>query len=478
MALIICPECGGKLSDKADFCPHCGYNQFKCEEEKVLRDICEKKDTQYNKYLDMTEKELNLLVEKYIKRAYPQLFGHDVALQQKESFDILRDVFVALEKINSSNKLVLMTKRFSKEPYLHLALFIATSHYIAISKNYLEKVLNTSFSDAYTEIGLHLEVMTDDFGEVYVLEEKYNDFLQFSSLYSKIRFKEKNEVQGNYIIYQYGSSVDNEHQLPNAQVSLHLGDCCAVDKEMRQHMIEKTVWDSPAINKQSNVNFAKRAAIGGIIAGPVGAIVGVASGIDKDSKLQENNNSTNNYHIEYVNDDSYILSLTSNIVWGMKFSFLINEHRANYIRFDNTVYEKMDELYIELKKKLLLAQRYRQQMFAWMSVNNDISGFCENSDEALECLKYYNENLYDQINKEIQEKKKNETFEKEKKKNQYILGIEEKEKALFEWQEKYDLYKNKKFGEGKKMKDYCYSQLVKFQEEIKSLKEALDYLEG
>ena len=24
MALIQCPECGGKLSDKADFCPHCG----------------------------------------------------------------------------------------------------------------------------------------------------------------------------------------------------------------------------------------------------------------------------------------------------------------------------------------------------------------------------------------------------------------------------------------------------------------------
>ena len=24
MALIVCPECGGKLSDKAEYCPHCG----------------------------------------------------------------------------------------------------------------------------------------------------------------------------------------------------------------------------------------------------------------------------------------------------------------------------------------------------------------------------------------------------------------------------------------------------------------------
>ena len=25
MALMICPECGGQVSDKAHTCPHCGY---------------------------------------------------------------------------------------------------------------------------------------------------------------------------------------------------------------------------------------------------------------------------------------------------------------------------------------------------------------------------------------------------------------------------------------------------------------------
>ena len=25
MALMICPECGGQVSDKAHACPHCGY---------------------------------------------------------------------------------------------------------------------------------------------------------------------------------------------------------------------------------------------------------------------------------------------------------------------------------------------------------------------------------------------------------------------------------------------------------------------
>ena len=25
MALMLCPECGGQVSDKAHTCPHCGY---------------------------------------------------------------------------------------------------------------------------------------------------------------------------------------------------------------------------------------------------------------------------------------------------------------------------------------------------------------------------------------------------------------------------------------------------------------------
>ena len=39
------------------------------------------------------------------------------------------------------------------------------------------------------------------------------------------------------------------------------------------------------------------------------------------------------------------------------------------------------------------------------------------------------------------------------------------------------MYKNKKFGEGKKMKDYCYSQVIKFQEEKEALRVALAKLE-
>ena len=459
MALIMCPECGGKLSDTADFCPHCGYNQFKREEKTTNYISDNKKSICSNQYIDMTEKELNSLVEQYIKKTYPQLFGNDINSQQKEAFDVLEDIFEALEKINSQNELLLMKKKYAKIPYLHLALHVLTSQYIAISKEYFDETFNITFSDEYKEIGLRLEVMPDDFGEVLVLEEKYNKFLEFSSLYHKIRFKEKESIQGNYLIYQYGSSVDSEHQLSNTHVSLHLGDCCLVSKELHEHTIKKIILDS-AQKKTSEVNLATRAAIGGIIAGPVGSIVGVASGIDKNSKIQNSN--TVNGHIEYINDNSYILSLTSNIVYGIKFSFLINENRTNYVKFNNVIYEKMDDLYIELKRKLLLAQKYRQQMYAWISVYNDITEFEEDSDKSLKCLESYNRNLYNDIIEEINKKEHAKLEEKAQKKNQYMLSIEEIEKTISEWQDKYELYKNKKFGEGKKMRDYCFSQLRKF----------------
>lgn len=475
MALIVCPECGGKLSDKADFCPHCGYNQFKREEKIADYVNCEEKNIYDNEYMNITEVELNSLVEQCITKIYPQLFGKDIISQQKEYLKKIDDIFDVLEKINSKNELLLMNKKYKKVPYLHLALYLSTSQYLAISKNYLETILDSTFSDSYEEIGLHLETMNDDFGEVFILEEKYEDFLEFSSLYHKIRFREKNSMQGTYIIYQYGSSVDKEHQLCNTHISLHLGDCCLVDKELKKHTIEKIVWDSSPNTKKTESDLVKRAVVGGVIAGSVGAMVGVASGIDKNLKSQDN--IADNYHIEYINDDSYIISLTSNIVWGIKFSFLINKHRTNYIKFNDVVYEKMDELYIELKKNMLLAQQYRQQMYAWMSIYNDMSQFKENSDKALECLKIYDPSLYDQLIEEMKEKRNNEIAEKEKKKKQYMLSIEEKEKRISEWQDKYDLYKNKKFGEGKKMKDYCYSQLVRFQEEKESLKEALAKLE-
>lgn len=470
MALLKCPECGGNVSDKADCCPHCGYIRFK-QEKKV--DYVSSKEK--NKYIGMTEEELNSLIEQYIAQVYPQLFGKDMISQKEEYLYILEDIFEALGKINSKSKLLLMERKYAKVPYLHLALYLSTSQYLAISKRYLENVINTITLDEYKEIGLHLEVMADDFGEVLVLEENYDKFLEFSSIYHKIRFKEKESIQGDYIIYQYGSSINDEHQLCNTHTPIHLGDCRFVDKEMKPNTIERIVYDSPITNKQPKVNFAKRAAIGGIVGGTVGAIVGVASGIDKNSKVQNSN--TINYHIEYKNDDSYILSLTSNIVFGVKFSFLINENRTNYVKFDNVVYEKMDELYIVLKKKMLLAQRYRQQMYAWVKVFNNINGFKENSDKALECLKSYNDILYKEIIEEINEKENARLEEKEKRKNQYLLSIEKKEKIISEWQDKYEIYKNKKFGEGKKMKEYCRAQLEKYREEEEELKESLAKLE-
>ena len=37
MALIQCPECGGKLSDQAKVCVHCGYPLAEINERRVLR---------------------------------------------------------------------------------------------------------------------------------------------------------------------------------------------------------------------------------------------------------------------------------------------------------------------------------------------------------------------------------------------------------------------------------------------------------
>ena len=36
MALIKCPECDNKISDKADSCPKCGYELHKVSNEKVI----------------------------------------------------------------------------------------------------------------------------------------------------------------------------------------------------------------------------------------------------------------------------------------------------------------------------------------------------------------------------------------------------------------------------------------------------------
>lgn len=35
--LIVCPECGGKLSDKANACPTCGYPMEEIRKQSVLK---------------------------------------------------------------------------------------------------------------------------------------------------------------------------------------------------------------------------------------------------------------------------------------------------------------------------------------------------------------------------------------------------------------------------------------------------------
>lgn len=488
MALIICPECGGKLSDKAEFCPHCGFNPCKQYGKDDHVDI-EENSNSSDEYLNMTEKDLNLLIEQYIVKLYPQLFGEDNTLQQKECCKTLDNIFYALERLNRENELLLIARKYTKIPYLHLTLYLSTFQYIAISKSAFERVFDYTFSDAYEEIGLHIENMHYDFGKVLVLDEKYNDFVQFSAVYNKIRFKEQNLTQGDYIIYQYGSTVNDEFKLNIPNGSLHLGDFSFIDKEVRENTIEKVVWDSiPSHPKKSKASLTARAVVGGAIAGEVGAIVGLASAIEKNSKIQEENDNVKKYHIEYTNDDSYILILSSNIVWGANFSFLINNNRANNIKFDHVVYDKMEELYTKLECNMMLAQQVRQQMYAWVTKFNDITGFKENSDESLECLKSYDPNLYLHLMRDKEEKQQAEMWDKEEKqqaekiknenkKKSYINQISKAEKAISEWQNKYDLYKDKKFGEGKKMKEYYYSQLVKLQEEKKSLEEAIARLE-
>lgn len=474
MSLIICPECGGKLSDKADFCPHCGYNQLK-QRENINDTNIEKNSNSFDEYANMSEEELNLLVVQYIVEIYPQLFGKD-ATPQHEYCKTLDNIFNALEKLNSENEFLLINRKYEKIPYLHLALYLTTFDYIAISKNTFDNLFDDTFSYTYDDIGLHLEFMSDDFGEVLVLDEKYNDFIKFSSVYNKIRSKEKNFTNGNYSISQYGSPIDAKIKLNIPQVSLHLGDFCLVDRDVEKNTIEEIVWH-PIPPAPKEASLVKNAIIGSILGGSAGALIGIASGIEQNSKIQAANNNYEKYHIRYIDDDSYVVNLLSNIVWGAMFSFLINNRRANYIKFNNIIYEKIGDLHKRLNDDMTSAQQFRQQMYAWVTKYNDVNGFEANSDESLECMKSYNPDLYTQLLKEITEKKQADLIEKEKKKKKYIIRIEEKEKEISEWQNKYDLYKNKIFGEGKRMKDYSYSQLLNLQEEKKCLEEELAKLD-
>lgn len=52
MAIIECPECKGKVSDKADSCPHCGYvigGTSNCESEEIIKESMPRKSIFKNK---------------------------------------------------------------------------------------------------------------------------------------------------------------------------------------------------------------------------------------------------------------------------------------------------------------------------------------------------------------------------------------------------------------------------------------------
>lgn len=70
MALIICPECGSKVSDKANACIHCGYPIHK----KSITDVLIKT---YNEYTlkDCLREVERKIEEKKHKTPFP-LFGY------------------------------------------------------------------------------------------------------------------------------------------------------------------------------------------------------------------------------------------------------------------------------------------------------------------------------------------------------------------------------------------------------------------
>lgn len=56
MALINCPECGKKISDKADACIHCGYpiqRQHKSELDKINKIMSERLEKTDNSILNI-----------------------------------------------------------------------------------------------------------------------------------------------------------------------------------------------------------------------------------------------------------------------------------------------------------------------------------------------------------------------------------------------------------------------------------------
>lgn len=54
MSLICCPECGGKVSDKAAFCPHCGFPEPRVDDAKKYEIAFDGKVPKKNEYPVMT----------------------------------------------------------------------------------------------------------------------------------------------------------------------------------------------------------------------------------------------------------------------------------------------------------------------------------------------------------------------------------------------------------------------------------------
>lgn len=99
MALIECPECGKKISDKAEFCPHCGYCFKRIQDDQKNTDEIVKNENHDKSKVKLSKKKIIYLsvgiilcfcvafIIKYISCAVPNVVNKDIF----EATKLLRD---------------------------------------------------------------------------------------------------------------------------------------------------------------------------------------------------------------------------------------------------------------------------------------------------------------------------------------------------------------------------------------------------
>ena len=75
MALIKCPECGKKVSDKANACIHCGYPLDEEEDFHIGRHSLIDEDTLIGEIRKIRDNALKSMEEKEVRSPFP-LFGY------------------------------------------------------------------------------------------------------------------------------------------------------------------------------------------------------------------------------------------------------------------------------------------------------------------------------------------------------------------------------------------------------------------